>query len=148
MSELLGIISGICGGFISSWFFWNQEKKKDIPRLELEIATLNYTSLVRCNVINIGFSHALDVVILDAHDNIEIERFIQIGPDQHKIFLALNGLIDEEQIEVFVNYKDVWGKSYSNLWRISAPYEEDFPLNDGGGKVERIPFHAEVRFLK
>ena len=113
---LLGIAGGAVAGFVTSYYFWDKDRRRDRPRLVIEAKASAGQAIFR--VSNTGFSYAEKIVIQDMGTKEILLRIEDLRQEHSKDFVSLN--FDESQ-EIQINFEDVWGKKYSSSWQIDGP---------------------------
>jgi hypothetical protein len=132
VDSLLGVVGGAIAGFLTSLYFWSQNRKKERPRLIVEIRNSKMNTQAQFQIRNCGQSYAEDIVIKDLATNKTTYSFKELGPDAVERISFLNH--DEFQ-DIQVEFLDVWKKKYQSKWNLVGPTKVDEFYVENGEEV-------------
>ncbi|MBI5644552.1 hypothetical protein HY970_00470 [Candidatus Kaiserbacteria bacterium] len=140
VTALVGAIAGGVAGFLTSYFFWSKDRRKDAPRIAIEAKSADDFSHAEFSVRNSGFTHAEEIYVRRLRDNTILAKINELEPDASEQFETLE---EDQSEEIRIEYKDVWGRAYWSRWEITGPeYEE---IEDPESEEGHFPYFEPYR---
>jgi hypothetical protein len=114
---LVSAILGFLGGFLSSYIFWEKQRKLDKPRLVLEYNEDRFSfknkggSFAESVRYECGYFHLPG----QPAENREISFDDAIAPGEN---IPIGLTLEHRDALMTVTYGDVFGKQYKDVWRV------------------------------
>ena len=131
---LLGIVGGAVAGFLTSFYFWNKNRKKERPRILIGARGQGFldgeegSAQSVFDIRNVGSTYMEKICITERKTGREIRAIQELHPDESEHLTILKR---KESVDIRIEYQDVWGKKYQSIWCIEGPHWIETGEEDG-----------------